>query len=131
MCSITSIGQKGFIEFIKVWKILHDSKNDRLGVVRDYDNQDKAKKEHEEYNSYAIHVETSEWKEFEYDLVNTGNNLELLNKIFNINCTSEGMYKHLVSDKLNNIIKICQMMDKGKLVSIPNYIVTILAWMQR
>ena len=80
---VISIGQKGFKNFIEAWKCFHGKSYDKLGIIRDYDNQDQARADHERYNSDVILVKTSVGKEFEEDFVNAGNNLERLNDLFN------------------------------------------------
>ena len=128
---VISIGQKGFRTFIEVWKSLHDNTQDKLGIVRDYDYQEQAKKDHEQFNSDSICVKTSSGKEFECDFVNKEDNLNRLNNLFDKVFSAEEMYNHMISDKLNSIISICQAIDKGKSFSIPEYINSLLEWIKK
>jgi predicted ATP-dependent endonuclease of OLD family len=125
---VISIGQKGFRTFIEAWKSFHDISNDKLGIVRDYDNEVQAKKDHEAFNSDAICVKTSSGKEFEYDLVSKKGNLDKLNSIFNKSLSEEEMYDYMISDKLVNIISVCRAMNDGATLSTPDYINSLLKW---
>ena len=128
---VISIGQKGFKMFIKAWLFFHKSTDDKLGVIRDYDNQKQAKIDHESYNSDSILVRTSSDVEFEYDFINETNNLEKLNELFNAKYNKKEMYDHIISDKLNNIITICNAIDEGKDFSTPEYISSLLEWIKK
>lgn len=129
---VISIGQKGFKSFIKAWISFHEhTTQDKLGIVRDYDYQDQAKREHEVYNSDVIMIETSAGKEFENDFVEKASNLAKLNKLFDKTFSAQEMYDHMTSDKLNNIIAICRAMDAGVDFSIPDYIGSLLKWIKR
>lgn len=128
---VISIGQKGFKTFIETWKSLHYASQDKLGIVRDYDRQDQAKQDHEAYNSDSIMVKTSSGKEFEDDFVNKDDNLAKLNKLFGKKYSAQEMYDHMTSDKLNNIIAVCQAADTGEVFSIPDYISSLLEWMKQ
>jgi predicted ATP-dependent endonuclease of OLD family len=129
---VISIGQKGFKSFIKAWNSFHQhTTEDKLGILRDYDHQNQAKKDHESYNSDVISVKTSVGKEFEKDFVEKDGNLEKLNKLFDKKFSAQEMYDHMTSDKLNNIIAICRAMDEGVKFSIPDYISSLLEWIKR
>lgn len=127
---VVSIGQKGFRTFIETWKNFHDNTQGKLGIVRDYDNQVQAKKDHEAFNSDTICIKTSSGKEFEVDFINEGENLTALNKVFDKNMSAKEMYEHMISDKLNNIIAVCRAMDNGIITSVPKYISSLLDWMK-
>ena len=128
---VISIGQKGFRTFIEAWCSLHDNSEHKLGIVRDYDNQINAKKDHEAYNSNTICVKTSSGKEFEEDFICEGDNLARLNKLFNTKYSEKEMYDYMISDKLENIIAICQAIDIGESFLIPKYIGSVLEWIKK
>lgn len=128
--TILSVGQKGFKTFIEIWNRLHPCK-DKLGIIRDYDSQDKAKSEHEEYISDFVHVSTASGKEFEDDFVMQTNNLDLLNDIFSGSYDNDEMIEFMKNDKLNSIISVCQAIDDGKKFEIPDYINTLLEWIKK
>lgn len=127
---VISIGQKGFKTFIEAWSLFH-SMDDKLGIIRDYDNQENAKNEHEAYNSDIILVRTSEGKEFEEDFISHGSNLSKLNNLFGTNYSFDEMNNYMIGDKLNCIIAICNSIDKGNKFTIPNYIKSLLEWMKK
>lgn len=71
---------KGYTKIIDIWLKLNAGSKKRLGVVRDFDNQTKAKAAHDEYNKYDnICVQTTVEYTLEPELVKTGKNYELLN----------------------------------------------------
>jgi predicted ATP-dependent endonuclease of OLD family len=126
---VISIGQKGFTTFIEIWNEVH-GEGDKLGVIRDNDNQPNAKSNHEKYNSDVVKVATSSGKEFENDIILQGENLGVLNEIFSTKHNSEGMYKLLIKDKLNSILKICHAIEKGESITTPDYIKCVLEWIK-
>jgi len=126
---VISIGQKGFTTFIEIWKEVH-GEGDKLGVIRDNDNQPNAKSNHEKYNSEVVKVATSFGKEFENDIILQGENLGVLNEIFSTKHNSDGMYKLLIKDKLNSILKICHAIEKGESIATPDYIKCVLEWIK-
>jgi len=129
---VISIGQKGFRSFIEAWTSFHGhTTQDKLGIVRDFDNQEQAKQEHEAYNSDVVMVKTSAGKEFEKDFVEKDGNLAKLNELFEMQLSTQEMYEHMTGDKLNNIIAICHAIDKEVEFSIPDYISSLLEWMKR
>ena len=128
---VISIGQKGFKTLIKAWKAFHvNSKVDKLGIVRDYDGQKNAKKEHEAFNSDVIHVQTTTGKEFEEDFIKQETNILKLNTLFATSFNIAQMYNYMIDDKLNCIIKICNAIDKGIDFAIPEYINVLLKWIK-
>ena len=129
---VISIGQKGFKTLIEAWKAFHaNNPTDKLGVVRDYDGQDKAKREHEAFNSDVIFVSTAIGKEFEADFINQDNNLSRLNSLFGTSFDVLQMYEYMTDDKLNCIIKVCQAIDNGSDLAVPNYIGLLLEWIKK
>lgn len=63
-------------------------------------------------------------------MVNQGDNLGKLNKIFSSNIDAEGMYQYLIEDKLNNILQICEAFGTENNVETPEYINSLLEWMK-
>ena len=142
---VLSTGQKGFRTFMDAWKAIHKpDTRDKLGILRDYDNNEKTKLEHEAYNSAVIKVSTTAGKEFESDIISCSNNLQTLNTIFapahnegeasqeepRHEKTAEEMYEYMTSDKLNCIIHVCKAIENGTDISIPEYISTLLEWLR-
>lgn len=131
---VIAIGQKGFKTFLDIWKKLNDSTGKKIGVVRDYDNQPKAKEEHDKYNNDKnIFVRTTEGYTLEDDLVNTGNNKKILCDIFN---TTDPV-KYMKNDKAESMLKLCERMllpedDSNRIsISMPKHIQEILNGLQK
>ena len=74
---------KGFTKMIELWLKVNKNSTHRLGIVRDYDNQEKAKLNHEKFNIEPnIIVATTKFYTLEDEIVNEGNNYSLLKKYF-------------------------------------------------
>lgn len=131
---VVAIGQKGFKTFLEIWKKVNNNTNKKIGIVRDYDNQDNAKKEHDQYNDDKnIFVRTTEGYTLEDDLVNTKNNKVILSKLFNCNDPS----KYMKDNKTDSMLELCDKMllpddDKNKIkIDIPKHIQDILNGLQK
>lgn len=60
---------------------INEGSCNKLGIIRDYDNQPNAKEQHNKYNDdKEICVRTTEYYTLEPEIVNTGNNFKLLKK---------------------------------------------------
>ncbi|STQ48387.1 recombination protein F [Enterococcus durans] len=74
---------KGFKNIMDIWLKLNRDGSNKLGIVRDFDNEPNAQKAHEEYNYHGnICVTTTQEYTLEPEIVNTGDNFSLLNKYF-------------------------------------------------
>ena len=70
---------KGFTKILDIWCILNDGTANRLGVIRDFDDEHKAKAEHEKYNAHPhICVATTKEYTLEPEIVKAGKNYDLL-----------------------------------------------------
>lgn len=70
---------KGYTTIMDIWLKLNSGSKKKLGVVRDFDNQEGPKETHEKYNQYDnICVKTTSEYTLEPEIVQTGNNYELL-----------------------------------------------------
>lgn len=128
---------KGYIDIIDIWLHLNENSTNRLGVVRDYDNQDNAKKEHEKYNKYKnIIVATTTEYTLEPEIVNAGNNLDVLKKKYG----SKFGWKNMKADEVENdwrnsksfvMLDICQDLINGDLPGfvMPPHIQKVLDFM--
>lgn len=128
---------KGYIDIIDIWLHLNENSTNRLGVVRDYDNQDNAKKEHEKYNEYKnIIVATTTEYTLEPEIVNAGNNLDVLKKKYG----SKFGWKNMKADEVENdwrnsksfvMLDICQDLINGDLPGfvMPPHIQKVLDFM--
>lgn len=74
---------KGFSKMIKLWLKVNKDSTHKLGIIRDYDYQEKAKLNHEKYNVEPnILVATTKAYTLEDEIVNEGNNHSILKKYF-------------------------------------------------
>ena len=125
---VISIGQKGYKKFLDIWLLLHkDDSSSCIGVVRDFDNQPKAREEHEEYdeNNKNIFVRTTGKYTFEDDLVAVGDNEELLKDYFSI---SNDVLKELKSNKADYMRRLCEaIIDEKIKLEIPKHIGEIIS----
>ncbi len=125
---VISIGQKGYKKFLDIWLLLHkDDSTSCIGVVRDFDNQPKAREEHEKYdkNNKNIFVRTTEKYTFEDDLVAVGDNEELLKDYFVI---SNDVSKELKSNKADYMRRLCEAITDEKIkLEIPKHIGEIIS----
>ena len=130
---VIAIGQKGFKSFLDIWKKINMDSNKKIGIVRDYDNQDKAKKEHDKYNDDKnIFVRTTKGYTLEDDLVNTANNKTILSKLFN----TYNPIEYMKSNKTESMLELCSKMllpdnDSNKItITVPKHIKEILDELQ-
>lgn len=125
---------KGYTNIMDIWIKLNKDTENRLGIVRDFDNQDEAQKNHEKYNKYTnICVRTTNEYTLEPEVVNTGNNFELLKKYF------ENTFSWRISDStdLSNqwrnakstvMLKLCKDISTNQLpeLEMPKHIQEII-----
>ena len=63
---------KGYKDIIRIWKLINDGNGNRLAVIRDYDNQSNAQREHEKLASSQVYVGTTKGYTLETDIVAAG-----------------------------------------------------------
>ncbi len=131
---VISIGQKGFRTFLNIWKKLNDNSDKKIGVVRDFDNNTKTKGEHDAYNNdTTIFVRTTDGYTLEDDLVDAGDNKNILSKFFN----TTNPVKHMKEAKAESMFKLCESMllpndDENKItITMPKHIEEILDGLQK
>lgn len=127
MAEVIATG-KGFKRFLDIWKLINSNTDKKIGIVRDYDNQPNAKKEHEKYDDNKnIFVRTTEKYTLEDDLVNQGNNRVELEKIFKDELGEVEITEYLKSNKAEAMYKICdEMLDNNANIELPNHIKEII-----
>lgn len=70
---------KGFIDIIEIWKKVNHGTGNRLGIIRDYDDQKAAKDKHDKLDDgKSICVRTTSEYTLEPEIVKTGNNYSIL-----------------------------------------------------
>jgi predicted ATP-dependent endonuclease of OLD family len=110
---IISIGQKGYRTFLDIWLQLNmENQNKKIAVVRDYDNQPKAKKDHDSYDDKYKNIMVRTTKEYtlEDDLVRAGDNCQVLAILFGVNNDFESVSKKLNDDKAEGMLAVCDAM---------------------
>lgn len=125
---VITIGQRGFRTFLDIWLKLNSTNlNKKIGIVRDYDNLENSKLEHDKYdkNYENIIVRTTELYTFENDLVNCNNNKNILSNYLNIKM--DELEEELISDKADYMLKICDgMLNKEITVDPPKHILEVV-----
>lgn len=69
---------KGYRDIIRIWKMINSGNGNKLAVIRDYDDQPNAQREHEKLEDDQVHVKTTTGYTLETDIVTTGKNHRLL-----------------------------------------------------
>jgi predicted ATP-dependent endonuclease of OLD family len=129
---VISIGQRGFRMFMDVWLEVNKDTNNKLLVVRDYDNLEKAKKDHDKYEEENDNIKVSTTKNytFEDDFSQESNNAKILSKKLGI--IENEVAEKLKDDKAQNMLDICQMISKKELqLTVPEYIKGNLEWLKK
>lgn len=130
---------KGYIPIIKIWLKVNEGTNHRLGIIRDYDDQPKAKSKHEEYNNYDnILVTTTNEYTLEPEFINQGNNFEKLKNYFESSHgwkeidTPNKLSVRWQNSKSDTMLKFCYDFGKDilKEVALPQHIQKVLDFLQ-
>ncbi|EML0278467.1 AAA family ATPase [Vibrio parahaemolyticus] len=110
---IIPIGQRGYATFLDIWLALNkDNQNKKIGVVRDYDNSEAAKKRHDAYDkAHAnVTVRTTTNYTLEIDLVEAEDNLALLNGLFKMDGDLAAVSDHMINGKTARMLDVCDAM---------------------
>ena len=128
---------KGFRKIMKIWKAANVGLRNKLGIVRDYDNEPNAQKEHENEADNRIIVCTTEKRTLEPEIVNSGENYNILKKNYGRVYGWENMTPEELSDdwrekKSDVMLTICHDLISGNLsgFSMPKHIQEIIDFMQ-
>ena len=129
---------KGYKNIIKLWKKINAGTSNRLGVVRDRDqNQENARREHEKLQDDQIIVRTTKEYTLEPEIVEAGNNYELLkNRYGDVYSWADKSRKDLQEDwrkrKTDVILRLCHDLVNGELPTfkMPKHIQDILDFLQ-
>lgn len=110
---IIPIGQRGYVTFLDIWLALNkDNQNKKIGVVRDYDNSEAAKKRHDAYDTAHanVTVRTTTNYTLEIDLVEAEDNLALLNGLFKMDGDLAAVSDHMINGKTARMLDVCDAM---------------------
>ena len=129
---------KGF-KIMNIWKKVNEGSDNKLGIIRDYDNQSNAKKQHDKYNDdKEICVRTTEYYTLEPEIVNTGDNYKILkNKygdVFGWNdMTDDQLTEAWKNAKATDMFTICKDLASGELegFQMPKHIQDVIDFLSQ
>lgn len=128
---------KGFKKIINLWKKVNSNTGNRLGVVRDNDDQENARKEHESLQDNQVIVRTTVKYTLEPEIIDTGDNYELLRTKYGdmygwTGMSREELQKDWRTRKTDVILRICHDLVNGELSTfvMPKHIQDVLNFMQ-
>lgn len=126
---------KGYTKIIDIWKKINNGSGNKLGVVRDYDNEPNAQKEHEKRQDENVIVRTTQGYTLETDITNA--NYELLKSTYGSeygwsDMSADEIQKDWREKKSDVMLRICHDLLGGKLAtfSLPAHIQEIIDFMQ-
>lgn len=130
---------KGFIEIIKIWKKINRDTGNKLGIVRDYDAQENAKKQHDIYDDgKTICVRTTSEYTLEPEIVKTGNNYNILKKKYGEafgwkNMNPDEMETAWRGAKASDMLTICKDIANGELsdLRMPSHIQEVFDFLKK
>ena len=126
---------KGFTKIIDIWKKINTGSGNKLGVVRDYDNEPGAQREHEKRQDQNVIVRTTKGYTLETDITNA--NYELLKEKYGeeygwSNMTADELQKDWRKKKSDVMLRICHDLINGEIdgFKMPDHIQAIVDFMQ-
>ena len=128
---------KGFTKILDIWCTLNDNTTNRLGVIRDFDGEPKAKAKHDKYNANEyICVQTTKEYTLEPEIVKTGDNYSLLLQRYGAeygwdNLSADDLADDWRKSKSNVMLRLCHDLACGELptFSMPSHIQAVLDFM--
>lgn len=133
---VISIGQKGFRCFLDIWiQVNGNNTPKKIGIVRDFDNQENAKRQHDAYadNHPNIYVASTQGYTLEDDLVSKDGNLQLIVSVFDDldnGTTHEQASAFLKESKADNMLTLTDAIvrEENPLeIKLPDHIDAILS----
>lgn len=129
---------KGFTHIIKIWKKVNHGTGNRLGIIRDYDNQKAAKDEHDKLDDgKSICVRTTSEYTLEPEIVKTGNNYSILQNKYGDTFGWKGMSVEQMQQawrdaKAADMLTICKDIASGELpeFQMPKHIQEVLDFLK-
>lgn len=127
---------KGYKDIIKIWKKVNTGSNNRLGVVRDYDDEPKAQQEHEALQDDYVIVRTTREYTLETEIVAADYDL-LKNKYGTeygwSTLSKDEMQESWRNKKTDIMLRISHDLVNGELEGfvLPSHIQQIIDFMQR
>lgn len=129
---------KGFIDIIEIWKKVNHGTGNRLGIIRDYDNQKEAKDKHDKLDDGKnICVRTTSEYTLEPEIVKTGDNYNILQKKYGDTFGWKGMSVEQMQQawrdaKAADMLTICKDIASGELpeFQMPKHIQEVLDFLK-
>lgn len=129
---------KGFSKIIEIWLKVNNGGKNLLGIVRDFDNQENAKREHEKYNAYSnVCVKTTVEYTLEPQIVKTGENYSILKDKYGTTFGWDRLSQDQLADNWRNaksevMLQICKDLACGELPNfrMPEHIEAILKFFE-
>lgn len=130
---------KGFREIMDIWIKLNKNSSNRLGIVRDSDNQIGAQNRHEAYNKYKnIHVSTTSEYTLESEIVKTEGNYDLLKTYFETVfswtvSSSQDLSNQWQNAKASVMLQVCKDISSGELstLKLPRHIKEVIDFLYK
>lgn len=129
---------KGYQDIIRIWKTVNCGSDNKLGIVRDYDNQQKAKDAHDALADEQVRIMTTENYTLETDIVSTGDNYALLKERYGSKYGWDGMSQDDLQEdwrkhhKTDVMMDICHDLVDGAIPTfvMPSHIQGVLSFLQ-
>jgi len=130
---------KGFTEIINIWKKVNIGTRNKLGIIRDYDNQNVAKAKHDTFDDgKSICVRTTSEYTLEPEIVKTGKNHNLLLKKYGEtfgwkDMDANQMEKAWRDAKASDMLTICKDIANGELseLQMPQHIQEVFDFLKK
>lgn len=128
---------KGFTKILDIWCTLNNDTANRLGIIRDFDDEPKAKAAHDNYNVHPrICVQTTKEYTLEPEVVKAGDNYDLLLQRYGVeygwkNLSADALADDWRKSKSNVMLRLCHDLAHGELptFSMPPHIQAVLDFM--
>lgn len=128
---------KGYKDIIKIWKKVNVESGNRLGIVRDNDGQHNAQREHEALQDDRVIVCTTSEYTLEPEIVEAGDNFELLRTRYGdiygwSSMDKNELQQYWQEQKTDVILRICHDLVNRQLptFTMPSHIQRVLDFMQ-
>ncbi len=129
---IIAIGQRGYATFLDIWLELNKhNQRKKIGIIRDYDNSEAAKTQHDAYDAEHenVTVRTTTNYTLEIDLAEAEGNLALLNGLFSMTGDVKAVSEHMINGKTARMLDVCDAIvnDENPLdIKLPAHIAEVI-----
>lgn len=129
---------KGFKSIIQIWKKVNAGTKNKLGIIRDYDKQDKAKTEHDDLDDgNQVCIRTTSERTLEPEFIKTGDNYTVLKKQYGElfgwkDFTMDQMAEEWEKAKASHMLQIAKDLAAGLLpeLQMPSYMQEVLDFLK-